>query len=368
MKKLLAFFLVSLRLWAQSESPTEILIPGGSFDMGDFLDGSADARPVPSVRVASFWMERDPVTHELWRTVHAWAVAKGYSFSNAGKGKAPKHPVHSVSWHDAVRWCNARSEREGRTPVYYVDAALGQVFRSGEPEVFANWAANGYRLPSEAEWEKAARGNQTRKRFPRGNTLGILDANFYAGATGTNVPAYMGGLTGYNPVYALDGMPYTSPVDAFPPNDLGLRDMSGNVFQWCWDWYDSAYRSADNPRGAKSGNLKVIRGGSWYGQSYYCRVGYRNSMNPRFALNTCGFRCATSAAAPKPPSIAIAVSQDQIAVSFDAVIGTQYSIQQATNPDGPWTEAATLAGQNGPLVWKDLIRAQAIRFLRVVAQ
>lgn len=216
MKKLLALFLISLRLMAQSELPTEVLIPGGTFDMGDFLDASPDARPVLGVRLASYWIERDPVTHELWTGVHSWAVTNGYAFNNPGKSKGPRHPVHSVSWHDAVRWCNARSEREGRAPVYFVDSALSQVFRKGEPQIHANWTANGYRLPTEAEWERAARGTLNRKRFPRGDTLGIPDANFYAGATGTNVPAYMGGLTGYNPAYALDGMPYTSPVDAFP--------------------------------------------------------------------------------------------------------------------------------------------------------
>lgn len=368
MKKFLFLFLISLRLLAQSESPTEVLIPGGAFDMGDFLDASPDARPVLGVRLASFWIERDPVTHDLWSSVHSWAVTNGYAFTNSGKGKGPRHPVHSVSWHDAVRWCNARSEREGRAPVYFLDSGFAQVFRKGEPQIHANWEANGYRLPTEAEWEKAARGTLNRKRFPRGDALGIPDGNFYAGATGTNVPAYMGGLTGYNPTYALDGMPYTSPVDAFPPNGLGLRDMAGNVFQWCWDWYTPTYRGGDNPRGAHTGSLRIIRGGSWYGQSYYCRTGYRNSMNPRFAVNTCGFRCAFSAAAPRIPTVGIDLSTGQVRLSFQAQAGARYSVQQAVQADGPWTEAALLDGRDGSLSWTDILRPETARFYRILVQ
>ncbi len=368
MKNLLFLFLISVRLLAQTESPLEILIPGGTFDLGDFQDASPDARPIIGVQVASFWMERDPVTYDLWTGVYSWAVTNGYAFSNPGKGKGPQHPVHSIPWKDAVRWCNARSEREGRTPVYYVDPGFAQVFKSGDFEIRANWTANGYRLPTEAEWEKAARGALNRKRFPRGDSLGISDANFYAGATGTNVPVYMGGLTGYDALYAKDGMPYTSPVDAFPPNGLGLRGMAGNVFQWCWDWYSPTYSAADNPRGSDSGSRKVMRGGSWFGQSYYARTGYRNSMNPRFAVNTCGFRCAISAAAPNIPRVGVVLTNGQIHLSFDAQLGARYSIQQAPTAVGPWTDTAMLDGRDGSLSWNDVLIRESSRFYRVLAQ
>src|SRR5208337_1325175 len=152
-----------------------------------------------------------------WRSVYTWATNHGYSFDNPGAGKAANHPVQMVNWYDTVKWCNARSQQAGLTPVYYTDAGMTQVYTNGDTDaVYANWAANGYRLPTEGEWEKAARGGLSGQRFPWGNTIFESQANYYGGGF-----SYDLGPNGYNPAFTNGGMPYTSPVGYFAPNGYG---------------------------------------------------------------------------------------------------------------------------------------------------
>ncbi|MFA7369975.1 MAG: SUMF1/EgtB/PvdO family nonheme iron enzyme, partial [Kiritimatiellales bacterium] len=261
----------------------------GSFSMGDNLDEATNALPVHSVYVSGFYMSKYEVTKALWDEVYTWAVSNGYSFTNVGFCKTSNHPVQTVSWYDTVKWCNARSEKEGLTPCYTVS---GNIYRTGDSDPDCNWSANGYRLPTEAEWEKAARGGLSGKRFPWGDTIQHTKANY------SNDVSYSydtSSTFGYHPTYAVGSPPYTSPGGSFLPNGYGLYDMAGNVREWCWDRYDSAYYASSpslNPRGASTGTSHVRRDGSYRNDPEYCRSSDRLWGSPDTAYVTLGFRVA----------------------------------------------------------------------------
>ena len=278
-----------------------VLIPAGSFLMGNSIgdSGITDANPT-NVYVSAFFMDMNLVDLSIWQAVYTYATAfDGYSFDDAGAGKggATNQPVQTVNWYDCVKWCNARSQEAGLTPCYYTDAGFTQVYKTGDVDaVYVNWAANGYRLPTEAEWEKAARGGLSGCRFPWGNLISEGQANYNGN---TNSYSYDRGPNGYNAIGSIGGTsPATSPVGSFDVNGYGLYDMAGNVFEWCWDWYaappypaGSPYLGGANPTGAATGSSRVLRGGFWNNGAYVARCAFRVIHDPIVADSIIGFRC-----------------------------------------------------------------------------
>ena len=272
------------------------LIPAGSFQMGDGLyDGLENERPVHTVYVSTVYMDKHEVTWAKWRETRDWSEANGYAYENPGEGKGDSYPVHNVSWYDAVKWCNARSQKEGRTPCYYTDESLSTVYKSGLATPYVDWSAEGYRLPTEAEWERAARGGISGQRFPWGSTITHSWANYWSYST-MGDPLYPYDLNptrGHHPSYATTSVPFTSPVGSFSANGYGLYDMSGNVFELCWDWFSKTYYSETpiaDPRGPSSGGQRVARGGSWDSYSFGCRVSVRAVSDPDDIGLRTGFR------------------------------------------------------------------------------
>jgi formylglycine-generating enzyme required for sulfatase activity len=194
------------------------------------------------VDVTAFRMSAFPVTREWYADV---------TDERPGTARGDRLPVEGVSWWDAVRFCNALSRREGLTPAYRLDA---------EPAERVEWdeSADGYRLPTEAEWEHACRAGTTGPRY------GPLDDIAWYGANSEG---------------------RIHPVGGKLPNDWGLYDMLGNAWDWCWDVYDAEVY----------GTYRVLRGGGWADEHWSCRASVRRRSHPTFRIDDVGFRVARSA-------------------------------------------------------------------------
>jgi len=293
-----------------------VFIPAGTFQMGDsFGEGDSDESPVHSVHVSGFHMQSTEVTNEQMVEVLQWAYDEGDRITattttvrnvksnkelldldnsdcrivwnstmkwfelKAAKGGG--YPCVAVTWYGAAAYCNYLSEIDGLAPCYDLS------------DWSCDFSADGYRLPTESEWEKAARGGLSERRFPWGDTITHEQANYYSSSS----YEYDDSATrGYNPLYDDVGVPYTSPVMGFTPNGFGLYDMAGNVWEWCNDWYgadyyESSHASSPDSTGPVEGSYRVLRAGCWSSLASYCRVSDRGHVVPdinRIAL--IGFR------------------------------------------------------------------------------
>ena len=237
------------------DSYVHVFVQGGSFSMGSDTGGEV---PVHNATVSDFYISKYETTQKEYEAVI------GSNPSSVSDGIGLNKPVNEVSWHDAVVYCNALSTQEGLTPCY-----SGTV-----PDISCNFSANGYRLPTEAEWEYASRGGAS--------SLGYI----YSGSNTVGDVAW----------YSGNDNDVCEEVGTKSPNELEIYDMSGNLYEWCWDWYDEEYYSDEtaddlDTSGPPTGTNRVIRGGSWssYGDSS-CRSAYRNSNTPSSSSNNIGFR------------------------------------------------------------------------------
>ena len=245
-----------------------VLIPAGYFEMGS-RHGRFDEKPEHKVWIDSFWMDRYEMTQAEFER-----IGKNEALPNPSHFRdpdLPDLPVEQITWPQATRFCNARSRLEGLKPCYNEE-------EEGAP---CDFAANGYRLPTEAEWEYACRAGSN-DHYSFGNDERRLGEHGW---------------------FEENSGKKTHPVGQKKPNAWGLYDMHGNVAEWCHDAYDKEYysrRPDKNPPGPAGGNEKVLRGGSWNSPRQATRSSYRLGENPGFsdacqARDAIGFRCVRKA-------------------------------------------------------------------------
>ncbi len=267
------FFRINLSLPVPPAPVGMVLVPGGT-NTGTDPDFGAY-----SLTVLSFFMDQYAVTRAQWENTMLWALDHGYQFDNPGYGREADHPVHTISWNDAVKWCNARTEQIAGDPVYYTDAGFTQVYKTGTvPEIFFKTTSRGFRLPTDVERHYAARGGAVGRRFPWADTDDIQHAraNYYSVI---DLPYDTSPTRDYHPDYEVEPSPFTNPGDAFAPNGYGLYDIAGNVQEWCWNWLP----------GSDYGS-RIVRGGNWHYEASWARVGARLGFPPNTATSLIGFR------------------------------------------------------------------------------
>jgi formylglycine-generating enzyme required for sulfatase activity len=261
---LLVLFLTGT-VFGQVAPANFVRVDGGTFQMGS-NNGDSDEKPVHKVTIKSFSISKYEVTQNEWYEVMGTTIRQQRDMKDRELslyGEGDDYPMYYVNWYEAVDYCNKLSLKEGLTPTY----------RESGNKIICDWNANGYRLPTEAEWEFAAKG-------------GIKDnlTTDYSGSNNVDTVAWYSGNSG-------NSGNSTHPVGTKAANSLGIHDMSGNVWEWCWDWFDDySGNSQTDPRGAVSGTYRVMRGGSWGALAGGGRSAFRGNNNPSKRNYGVGFR------------------------------------------------------------------------------
>jgi len=232
-----------------------VVIPAGEFMMGA-NEGAIDAKPAHPVKIEGFLMDQNEVTQEAYEKV---------TRTNPSRRKNPRNPVEQVTWTAAVKFCNARSSQEGLKPCYDTNTWA------------CDFSANGYRLPTEAEWEYACRSGSTAQYYYGDNADELKSFGWFEGNSDSK----------------------THPAGQRKPNAFGLYDMAGNVWEWCNDFYATKYyreSPGENPPGPNQGEKRVLRGGAWSSSAGNCRSWVRNCdeaglTDVCLTMDSNGFRC-----------------------------------------------------------------------------
>ena len=291
---------------------TLIKLEGGTHTIGSkqYYDDISSVYPVKQVTISSFYIANTETFGFNWDRLVSWAASRGYD--DLGKWESAdnyrhligdsidsNHPATMVRWADAVKYCNAASEVNGLRPVYY--NGDGSVYRTGYPEngPVIDYSSNGYRLPTEAEWEYAARGGLENALYPWGNFIDTYKAN-YGNQIGNVETPYGSQYKRYNTLWYNSNNSLgisTSPVRSYTPNGYGLYDMAGNVKEWCNDVYSSVDSEPEkDPTGPEFGSTRVVRGGDYESLYIYLRnyIRYSGSITEGSRWPGYGFRIARS--------------------------------------------------------------------------
>ncbi len=279
--------------FVQAQPPAMVLVSGGTFSMGCTPEQATcitDESPVRDITVSDFYIGKYEITQKQWQ---AETGQNPSYFWQCGE----ECPVENFNWYDALAFCNLLSRKYGYRPCYYTNPGYSTQFANNDwplttaptnQTIYWDRSANGFRLPSEAEWEYAARGGNVlsvQTTYSGSNTI-----NNVAWYSGNSVVSYSPNLNGYGP----------SPTGLKTPNALGLYDMSGNVWEYCYDFYISPYPSASNqecnPAGPATGTRRVARGGSFYANASFVRIAERadtpTGTDPALSSQFIGIRLA----------------------------------------------------------------------------